>query len=94
MISKKKRTPVKEQTLDLKDITRYKNVGVTELRDNLKDFIEGDDASPVVVYQRSEPKKVLVDYETWMQLLRNSDPTGQALVKDELKDVLRKLLKD
>jgi PHD/YefM family antitoxin component YafN of YafNO toxin-antitoxin module len=87
----KKGKPVKEN-VDLKDITTYKNVGVTELRDNLRDFIEDSDTSPIVVSQRGKVRKVIVDYETWIQLLRNSDTSGNALVQDELAAVLRKLI--
>ncbi len=68
----------------LKDVTQYRSVGVTELRDKLRDFVELDNDGPVIVYRRSEPRKVLVDYDTWIQILRNTDVSGGELVKDDL----------
>lgn len=92
MISPKKgKEPVSraEATIDLKDITQYRSVGVTDLRDNIKEYLEGDDTGPILVYRRSDPKKVLVDYDTWMQILRNLDAGGG----EELKAIARSLQK-
>lgn len=97
MISGRKRRPVENE--NLKDISKYRTVSVTELRHNLKDFVENDEGDgPIIVYRRSEPMKVLVDHDTWMQLIRNLDVQGNSLVDnsidmEDLAKVLKSLVK-
>lgn len=86
---------VRKKELNLRDIFTYKKVGVTELRDKLKDFI--DDEHPVIVSRDGEDKKVLVDYDMWMQMVRDLNVRLDAAESEEdvqkLARMLQKVLK-
>lgn len=49
-----------------------KIVGVTELRDNLREivsFLQSAESEDIVVLQKSRPRFVLMNYEKWRELI-------------------------